>query len=330
MSQSPTLSLCMIAKNEAAWLERCLNSVSGLVDEMIVVDTGSTDDTAAIARRCGARVEPFDWISDFSAARNESLRCATGDWILVLDADEVLDEAAGPALRKLITAGQADGYQLIQRSLLPPGNIRRYSDLLITRLFRNRAAYRYQQPIHEQIQPAILAAGGVVEPTEGVIWHYGYAQGTAQGSESRAARNLQVLEEALRQSPADPYLVYHLGITHKALGNSAAAHAALEQARALDGGRLPPAAREDLLLKLAQLALAADDFAAAASHAAGCLQLNPGNVIARYVSALALLYQGQFEPAVAAFSQVRRAPDLDPAEIANIEAVLAWCREQVR
>ncbi|MGH9426892.1 MAG: glycosyltransferase family 2 protein, partial [Terriglobia bacterium] len=86
----PKLSLCMIVKNEQRWLEDCLNSVKELVDEMIIVDTGSRDNTVEIAQRFGARLFDHPWSGDFSEARNHSLGSATGDWILVLDADEKL------------------------------------------------------------------------------------------------------------------------------------------------------------------------------------------------------------------------------------------------
>ena len=88
--RQPKLSLCMIVKNEQRWLEDCLNSVKDLVDEMIIVDTGSQDNTVEIAHRFGAKVFDHPWNGDFSEARNHSLGYATGDWILVLDADERL------------------------------------------------------------------------------------------------------------------------------------------------------------------------------------------------------------------------------------------------
>lgn len=85
------LSLCMIVKNEQETLAKCLNSVKGIVDEMIIVDTGSTDKTPKIAQQFGAKVHSFNWCDDFAKARNASLSYATGQWILVLDADEILD-----------------------------------------------------------------------------------------------------------------------------------------------------------------------------------------------------------------------------------------------
>ena len=87
------VSLCMIARNEGATLSRCLSSIAGLADEIIVVDTGSLDNTREIARQLDARVHEFPWVDDFAAARNESLRHATGDWILWLDGDEYMGEA---------------------------------------------------------------------------------------------------------------------------------------------------------------------------------------------------------------------------------------------
>ena len=95
------VSLCMIARNEADTLSRCLSSAAGLADEIIVVDTGSDDNTREIARELNAQVHEFQWVDDFAAARNESLRHATGDWILWLDGDEYFDAANRAQLRHL-------------------------------------------------------------------------------------------------------------------------------------------------------------------------------------------------------------------------------------
>ena len=84
---SPSVSACMIVKNEADNLDRCLRSLKGAVDDIIVVDTGSTDETVSIAKRHHAQVLTFTWCDDFAAARNESIRHATSDWVLWLDAD---------------------------------------------------------------------------------------------------------------------------------------------------------------------------------------------------------------------------------------------------
>ena len=105
----PSISLALIAKNEARCLARCLRSVVNTVHEIVVVDTGSTDATAAVARESGAKVFTFAWIDDFSAARNFALERTSTDWILVLDADEWASEALAAEIRGFVKGGQRVG-----------------------------------------------------------------------------------------------------------------------------------------------------------------------------------------------------------------------------
>jgi glycosyltransferase involved in cell wall biosynthesis len=117
-----TISLSMIVKNEEGTLGHCLQSVQGLVDEMIVVDTGSTDATIEIARRHGASVFSFPWGNDFAAARNESLRHCTCNWILILDADEAIDVQDHPLIRQTCEAAIAQGYHFTLRNYHTSGS----------------------------------------------------------------------------------------------------------------------------------------------------------------------------------------------------------------
>ena len=114
----PTLSLCMIVKNEEKFLEQCLRSVQSLVDEIVIVDTGSTDKTKEIASKFTRKIYDFVWCDDFAAARNVSLAHATGDWVLVLDADESLSQRDHSAIKDLISAAGSDisGFVLTQRN----------------------------------------------------------------------------------------------------------------------------------------------------------------------------------------------------------------------
>ena len=123
MTASPRLTLCMIVRDEAANLPACLDSVAGLADEIVVVDTGSIDATREIARSRGARVIEAAWTGDFAAARNLALGAATGAWILVLDADEALPPASRIRLRETISgAGSArSAYNLVQKNRLADG-----------------------------------------------------------------------------------------------------------------------------------------------------------------------------------------------------------------
>src|SRR6266508_4617767 len=105
---APKISLCMIAKDEARFIEDCLRAVEGAVDEIVLVDTGSTDGTVDLARPFGVSIYEFPWCDDFAAARNESIRHATGDWILWLDADELLASGGGAVLRGLVQRDDFD------------------------------------------------------------------------------------------------------------------------------------------------------------------------------------------------------------------------------
>ena len=162
----PRLSVCLITKNESRDLTRCLTSVRGLADEIVVVDTGSTDDTIAIAQAHGARVLHHAWRNDFADARNVSLDAATGDWVLVLDADdEVPTETAAQIPGLLAGAERArppiDGLTMLYHSPMPAGEAVAFTEYPVLRLFRNRPEFRFRQAIHEQVLPAILAGIGL-------------------------------------------------------------------------------------------------------------------------------------------------------------------------
>lgn len=326
--QRPTLSLCMIVKNEERWIERCLRSVESVVDEMIVVDTGSGDSTPSIASALGARLFHHQWQDDFSEAKNFALGQAHGEWILVLDADEELESESGTRLKGLIADTAAEGFQLCVRNLLPPGEILKFEDLYITRLFRNRPEHRYAQPIHEQIRPSIERRGGPVRRADLTILHHGYAQRTAQG-QGRADRNLRLLEAAVTRAPNDAYLHYQLGATHKSLGNSQKAHAFLRQTLALDYRALESETQDRLFTKLSQLALASDNYPAAVGYARESLRLNPANLVSLYVEALSLLFQGKVPEAYLSFLQIREQGKDNLGNREELDAVLAHCHQML-
>jgi glycosyltransferase involved in cell wall biosynthesis len=146
----PTLTLCLIARDEEALLPACLASVRGVVDQIIVADTGSTDRTAALALQAGAEVIDHPWQSDFSAARNAALSAATGDWILVLDADERLSAGSGAVIRQAIQSGGFDlGFlSLHNASSLEGGHPREHRPLVHRRssLVRSAAESRSSSP----------------------------------------------------------------------------------------------------------------------------------------------------------------------------------------
>jgi tetratricopeptide (TPR) repeat protein len=325
----PSISLCMIVRNEERHIARCLASVQGIVDQLIVVDTGSTDRTPEIAADYGAALHRFPWANDFSQARNHALERADGEWVLFLDADEELEPDSRGRLRQVVATTEAEGLSIMVRSFSPPGELVRYQDDYLTRLFRNRPLHRYEQPIHEQIRPSIERQGGRITDSGLTILHYGYAEPTAQGGDARAERNLKLLEQALSRCPSDPYLLYQLGVTQKALGKSTEAYESLSRVLAMDHSCLEPGAMDGLHMKLAQLALAAEDYPVATRHAQSSLSHNPENGVSLYLLALAHMFQGQIRNAYPLFKRLRESPSANLVEVEELDAVLEFCRSQL-
>lgn len=222
-----SISLCMIVKDEAETLPRCLESVRDWVDEMIVLDTGSNDATVAVAERWGASVHSFEWIHDFAAARNASLDKATGDWILVLDADEVLT-AAGQALLQQIKGGEALAQVPIAQVLLI--NLLRYERdaeqapySAVSRLFRNHPEIRFHRPYHETVDDSVAALmqrqpqWQVVTSPQVAIDHTGY-QVSAIAQRNKFNRAQSLMAAYLAEHPDDPYICNKLGALYGQAG----------------------------------------------------------------------------------------------------------------
>lgn len=210
-----TLSICLIVRDEATNLARCLASVEPLGAELAVVDTGSTDETVAIAERFGARVGHFPWRDDFAAAVNHAFDQATGEWILRLDADEELVPEALPELRRLLEDRSALAY-LVRLEEVEDGPGPRV-EMLQPRLFRNRPEMRLVGRIHEHFPdlPALEQASGLKVLPSGVhLRHYGHRREHLPAKLERAAR---LLELELRERPGQLYYQVELGRTWLAL-----------------------------------------------------------------------------------------------------------------
>ncbi len=224
----PKVSLCMIVKNEEAHLPACLSTAADLVDEIIVVDTGSTDATKAAAQRFGARVVDFAWCDSFAAARNESLRHAGGDWIFWLDADDRIDETNRQRLRTLFAnLPDATGAYLMKYLALQDVLLGRDSAVDHAQLFRNHPQIRWQYRVHEQILPAVERQGGWVRETDVVIHHLGYQD--AAVVRRKLERNGRLLELDYIDHPDDPLIRFNLGRTVLRLGRVAEAVPHLER-----------------------------------------------------------------------------------------------------
>lgn len=268
---APSLSVCLIVKNEEQDLERCLDSLRPLTPEIVVVDTGSTDRTPEIALECGARVIRHAWDHDFSAARNVGIDAATGDWILILDADETVPAAAAVLLPGLLAQADAelppiDGYLMLCHNLMPPGSPVAFTEHPTLRLFRNRPAYRFRQAVHEQILPALYDHGARVAATEARILHFGYMRSTVQGQMERDERDRALLQAALDAEPDNVDLLFQLGSLEARQGNNVDARAILQRVSALRD-HLGPVEKALTTFYLSNLELHDGNLAAAVQYA---------------------------------------------------------------
>jgi tetratricopeptide (TPR) repeat protein len=222
------VSLCMIVKNEEHNLPACLESVAGLVDEMVIVDTGSTDATRAIAESYGARVFDFPWIDNFAAARNESVRHAKGEWIFWMDADDRLEETSRQHLQKLFADLRPDTMAYSMKCLCVPDPSHPSPTVVDhIRLFPNRANIRWHYRVHEQILPSIRRAGGSVCFTPVVIRHVGYQDPALR--RRKLERDLRLLELDHQDQPGEPFNLFNLGCVYQELGRTAEALAYLQE-----------------------------------------------------------------------------------------------------
>jgi glycosyltransferase involved in cell wall biosynthesis/tetratricopeptide (TPR) repeat protein len=211
------VSLCMIVKNEAENLPACLGSIAGVFDEIIVVDTGSTDDTVAIAERMGAKVHHFAWIDHFAAARNESLKHATGDWVFWLDADDRLDADNRGKLQRLLAELPDERVAYVVKCLcLPTEDAGTATVVDHVRLFPNLPGLQWEHRLHEQILPALRRQGTATRWCDVVVQHVGYQDPALR--QRKLARDLRILTLEYQEQPGHPFTLFNMGLTYRELG----------------------------------------------------------------------------------------------------------------
>jgi tetratricopeptide (TPR) repeat protein len=242
------ISLCMIVKNEEDWITGAVESVRSIVEEVIIVDTGSTDSTPACAQALGAKLLKFQWTESFAEARNVSLASAVEPWILVLDADERIAASDLPAIKFAADNGGADGYHLIQRNYVVKNQVfgwtpntrdyeegRQYDgyvDNPLIRLFRNSPEIRFHGMVHEIIDPIRLPSHLKFTDIPSVLHHYG----KVRDAERVAAKQRLYLDLGLKKVQDDPGNAkahFDLGIQYQELGRHAEACSCFDQAFAM-------------------------------------------------------------------------------------------------
>lgn len=199
------LSACLIVKDEAWTIRKCLDSLVDVVDEIIVVDTGCTDNTLAIVREYDAQIFNYEWNGDFSAARNESLKHASGDFVLVIDADEFLDPMQRVNLRDFLAKTDADGVFIRLRNYT--GSLTRpipSPDVSLLRIFRR--GHNYSGYVHEQIYHSIKEMHGEVRELELTFHHMGYLDEFISARQ-KVSRNIELVMKELEDNPSE---IFHM------------------------------------------------------------------------------------------------------------------------
>jgi tetratricopeptide (TPR) repeat protein len=204
------ISACLITKNEEKVLAKCLESLKGIVDEIVVVDTGSADNTVKIAESYGARLGNFEWVNDFSAARNAALEHATCEWALWIDADEQLDPSCLEAFAKGVIRPHLGGYSVkIINYMDDSGTVSEFIHTP-TRLFRNIPGVTFTEPIHEQITPSLMKLGLPWTPLEDAVIHHDGYRTAAIEEKNKVERTITLLEQHVANNPEEPFQIFNL------------------------------------------------------------------------------------------------------------------------
>jgi glycosyltransferase involved in cell wall biosynthesis len=311
-AEGQRLSLCMIVKDEEEMLPRCLAAAAPAVDEIVIVDTGSSDRTIEIAREFGATVIERAWTGSFADARNASFDAATGDWLMFLDADEVLVGEDAERLRALRGQTWREAFYLTEISWtgeLGDGTAATHTAL---RVFRARPEYRFTGRLHEQIADTLPThLPERIRSTDIRVEHFGYL-GAVRDAKEKSRRNIELL---LRQRDDDvptPFLHFNLGSEYGAVGDSRAALAEFERAWELiendvEGrtwGFMPALANR--LVRALRICGRHEDCIARAQD--GLLRY-PGFTDLVYEHASALLALGRTEEAIARFEECAEMGD---------------------
>jgi tetratricopeptide (TPR) repeat protein len=201
---------CLIVKDEEKALGRCLESLHGVVDQIVVVDTGSNDGTIELARRHGARVAEFEWCEDFSAARNFALSLATANWILSIDADEEVGAETKNALDRAVIRPQFGGFDIEIVNYLGAGVDGDQFRHCPTRLFRNLPGVQFSGRVHEQINPSLVELGLPWARLEGAsILHHGYRP-EVMDEKGKIDRTIDLLEKEVKDDPGNSFQWFNL------------------------------------------------------------------------------------------------------------------------
>lgn len=210
------ISAAIIGKNSIKSLDYTILSLKSICNQIVFVDTGSTDGTPELATRLGAEVYFFYWQNDFALARNFALKFVRNNWILVIDTDEILAKIDLEEIERILQQNpNIGGFNVEIKNYLQKDDLEQFSTHYYTRLFRKHPSINFTGKIHEQVRSSIENLGLDIVDSNIVIEHFGYLE----KSEEKQNRNLQILESEVKQNDNDAYLKYHLAQTEFSLKN---------------------------------------------------------------------------------------------------------------
>lgn len=214
-----SISLCIIAKNEERNIGRCLESVKDIVDEIILVDTGSTDDTVRIAKEYGAKVYYYEWNDSFADAKNFAIEKATKEWILCMDADDELSSDGKEKILNIVNNDKTTGVYFFKTYSYVGDE--ENNDIVMNiniRLIRNNRGYKFIGDIHEQILPGPEDMGRLDAMKVGdvIFYHYGYLNEEIKLKDKRN-RNIRIISKILEKNPNDNFMLFNMGSEYFAL-----------------------------------------------------------------------------------------------------------------
>lgn len=288
------LSACMICRDEAEMLKKTLPSISQRADELIILlDSRTSDDSRQVAQQFGAKVFDFTWSGDFSAARNASLQCATGQWILWVDADELILLEDLDKLRAAISQAEGEAAYTLTLYETSPDKLEKKQGFQRTKLFKNGLRYRFVRPVNEQLvdEKGTVIFGKIIDVP---IYHFGRHLAEEKMRQKRQ-RYVDTYTAALEKTPSDPYM-------HFLLANNLAELQRLTEAleHYQTAGSLAPDTKigRDALAKKAEVLLRLKRLPEAAQAAMDLLKVDPRNILARNTLSSIYLVAGKVDLAI--------------------------------
>ncbi|MBI2661516.1 glycosyltransferase [Candidatus Woesearchaeota archaeon] len=301
-----TLTLCIITKNEEKYLEQCINSVKSIADEIVVVDTGSTDRTKEIAKAFNAKIIDFKWQDSFSAAKNEAISHATKEWILVMDADEVIE---GNDLEKIKGAIKEpngnSAFSLDQRSYIKEpfiGAIKNNSDFSLAkeypffvshrlvRLFRNNLGLEFRHRVHELVEDSLREKSLKFSELDAVLHHFGSLKGE-DFTREKAEMYKKLIFRQLEDNPQNPRYNFQAARMFLGEGNLTSALKYFENTAKIDPNyRL-------VFSEMAKIFLQLKDYNKAVEHFGKSIKQKPDDISAYNNLAVAYMMMGKADDA---------------------------------